>query len=146
MKKAKEPTTIREFFLDDAGLNKIVMHQTDKTTVLFLKLQSENGRKRKVGVITKSTETMKIKRSRDKHLFRKFSAYGFNEYVLQTAKSFNKIWLADEHDEWKIPVDFILKNGEHFLHFKEQGFELQRFITLSQIEQFRVRKEENRRF
>lgn len=142
MKKQPE---IRHFFLDEQGHNRIIMHHSEKTVVLYIKLQSEGGRSRKVGVITKSTKTLKITRKRDKHLFRKLNAYGFNEYVLANGKSFDKIWLKDDFNEWKIPVDFILKEGE-YLNFKAQGFELQKFISLEKIEQFKVKKKENRRF
>lgn len=89
---------------------------------------------------------MAVKRVRDKHLFRKFNAYGFNDYVLRNQTTFDWIRLSDdEGNHWKIPVTFISEYGK-FLNFKQQGFELQRFVSLEQIEQFRVRREENRRF
>ena len=141
----KKQAEIRHFFLDEQGHNRIIMHHSEKTVVLYLKLQSEGRRSRKVGVITKSTKTLKITRKRDKHLFRKLNAYGFNEYVLANGKSFDKIWLKDDYSEWKIPTSFILENGE-YLNFKQQGLELQKFISLEKIEQFKVKKKENRRF
>jgi hypothetical protein len=133
----KEKPEINTYFLDDSGLNKVIVENYEKRIVLHLALKSENGRKRKIGVITKSTKTMFIKRNRDKHLFRKMSAYGFNNYILENAKLFNTIKLQDQHDEWKIPVSFILEKGEAYLHFKEQGFELQKFVTLVDLAQFR---------
>ena len=92
-------------------------------------------------------------RKRAEHLFRKISAYGFNEYILREGKRFDKIWLKDEYDEWKIPVSYILTKGQYldkqgnvvtkdinYMWFQEQGFELQIFITLVELEQFRVKK------
>lgn len=138
-------TNIREFFLDNSGMNKMIMHHSDKTIVLYIQLQAGRGRKRKIGVVTKSTETIIIKRNREKHLFRKMDAYGFNQYILENTKSFKTVWLKDDFSDWKIPVSFILQNGE-YMNFKREGFELQRFVSLESIEQFRVKKSENRRF
>jgi hypothetical protein len=145
MKTEKDRGVIREFFIDDAGLNRIICHNFDKRVVLYLKLQSET-RKRKVGVITKSTKTIKITRTREKHLFNKMYAYGFNEYILREAKLFDTVWLKDNYEEWKVPVKFILETGQNYLHFKQQGFDLQRFVTLEELEQFRVLNKEKRRF
>jgi len=145
MKTEKDRGVIREFFIDDAGLNRIIFHNFDKRVVLYLKLQSET-RKRKVGVITKSTKTIKITRTREKHLFNKMYTYGFNEYILREAKLFDTVWLKDNYEEWKVPVKFILETGQNYLHFKQQGFELQRFVTLEELEQFTVLNKEKRRF
>ena len=111
-KAPRETPTIREFFIEPDGLNKVIMYQYEKTTELFIKLKAEDGRKRRIGVITKSTKTLRIKRDREKHLFRKLTAYGFNDYVLRTGQSFDKISLKDDIAEWKIPVSFILENGK----------------------------------
>lgn len=104
-------TNIREFFLDNSGMNKMIMHHSDKTIVLYIQLQAGRGRKRKIGVVTKSTETIIIKRNREKHLFRKMDAYGFNQYILENTKSFKTVWLKDDFSDWKIPVSFILQIG-----------------------------------
>ncbi len=141
----KLPVTIREDY-DEHGVNKIISHCTDTHVEIFLKLKSEN-RKRRLGIVTKSTKTLKIKRNREKHLYRMGNAYGFNEYLLREATRFDKVWLRDEHAHWTIPVAFILdpKNG-FYLHHLQQGFELQKFISLGELEQFRVKQKENRRF
>lgn len=146
-KAGKLPLVIREFFIDEGGLNKLVTHSTDKTIVIFLKLHGEKNRKRKIGNITKSTKTIKIKRNRELHLYRNGNAYGFNEYVFRTAKQFDSVWLHDEHSDWTFPVSFLLdsKNG-FYLHHQQQGFELQKFLGLGELEPFRVLPKENRRF
>lgn len=141
----KPKQVIREFFIDDHGRDSILMHSGEKTIILFIRLGSEGRRKRKLGVVTISTKTLKITRSRDKHLFIKGNAYGFNDYVLRQGKTFDKVWLKDEVSDWKVPVKFILENGS-YLNFKQQGFEVQIFVSLDQIEQFRVKKKERRRF
>lgn len=135
--------TIRQFLQDD-GINKIISCATDKTITIDLKLGSEK-RKRRLGVITKSTKTFKIKRIRTKHLFRKGNAYGFNHYVLSTGKSFDTVTLSDDFSDWKIPVSYILEKGK-YLMFKQQGFELQIFVSLGDLEPYRILPKENRRF
>jgi hypothetical protein len=142
--RAKSVVTHRQFFLDDEGRNKLRTKSTAKTMVLSLQLESENSRVRKIGVITKSTKTLVVERRRADHLFVKGNAYGFNEYILKNAKLFNTIRLSDEYHDWKIPVEFILKEGKH-LNFKQQGFELQLFVSLEQLAPFRVYKKEGRR-
>lgn len=163
--KSKEKPVIREFFMDDEGWNKVICFHYEKRIILYLKLKSEGGKKRKIGVITKSTKTMQVRRKRTKHLFLKSLSFGFNEYVLNNATLFDKIWIIDkwsewekvvidgreyekevpQKEEWKVPVSFILENG-HYLFFKDEGFEKQIFIKLDEIEQFRIKEEENRRF
>ena len=128
---------IKTIFIDDAGKNKIQTTTTDKTITIHLQLVGES-RKRKVGTITKSTKTLAITRKRFKHLFIKGNAYGFNEYILANAKLFDKIKLKDELCEWKIPVKFILENGS-YLMFKQQGFERQLFVSLTQIDEFKTK-------
>lgn len=142
-KRTKTPKTIRQFFIDDEGRDKVITEATDKRIALFLMLRSDK-RKRKIGVITISTKTMEVKRDRHKHLFKRGSAYGFNEYVLKTTKKFDTIRLSDEYDDWKIPVRFIMENGR-YLHFQGQGYELQKFVSLEQIEQFKVQPKTNAR-
>lgn len=132
-KKQKAPDEIRTVG-DDFG-NLIKCANNGKRIVLSLKLTSET-RHRKLGVINLKQRSMQIKRNRDKHLMYKFDAYGFNHKLLADSKLFDTIRLSDNIAEWVIPKEFILENGK-FLNFKGQGFELQTFITLSQIEQFK---------
>jgi hypothetical protein len=151
MEVQKTEATFRTFFIEDEGLNKIMMVQTEKRITLYLVLKAESGRKRKIGVITKSTRTLFIERSRSKHLFRKLEAYGLNYYVLSAGKSFDTVCIKDEIDEWKIPKDHIFKNGKAIdgnplLSYIGKGFELQIFIPLKSIEQFKVKHEDNSRF
>ena len=67
---------------------------------------------------------------------RKFDGYGFNHKLIADSKLFDTVRLTDDFSEWKIPKKFILDNGM-FLNFKGQGFEVQIFVTLNQIEQFK---------
>lgn len=142
--ETQEEPVIRTFFIDDAGKNKLLIKHTDKTITVFIHLESEGTRKRKIGVVTKSTKTISIFRTREEHLFRQGNAYGFNEYVIRNQTSFDKISLFDGVEYWKFTVDFLLKNGK-YLMFKEQGFERQLFLSLEQLAPYKIKDKENRR-
>lgn len=134
----------RKFILDDEGKNYLLIQSNNK--VINLKLKLERDKKlRKIGRVTKSTKILEVRRVRAKHLFIKGNAYGFNHYILENSKTFKTISLFDGIKHWKIPVEFILKEGV-FLIFKQQGFERQLFVSLQQIEQYEVKPNTNRRF
>jgi hypothetical protein len=143
MKKKKSEFKIRKFFIDEK--NYLQIKSNDKLIFLTLYLDGEK-RGRNIGTVTKSTRTIFMKRKVDKHLFRKMNAWGFNDYVLREQSTFDFVSLSDDKgNHWsKIPVSYILENGT-FLNFQKVGFELQRFVSLEQIEQFKVYNFENRR-
>jgi hypothetical protein len=142
-KVQKQQPVIRLIPIDTNNDNFVRIKSTDKTIIITLIL--EGDKPRLIGTVTKSTKTIRMKRKRSIHLFKKYNAYGFNDYILREAKQFDKIRLSDEYADWKIPVKYILENGK-YLNFKQQGFELQRFVTLDELEQFRIKPTENRRF
>lgn len=133
-KKVKNNIAAR---MDEQG-NHITAIRNDNMVQLFLKLKSEN-RKRKIGFINTNTRTLYIQRVREKHLFRKLNAYGFCYQIIHDAKLFNQVRIKDDYFEWLIPTEFILnKENAQYLHFKGSGgFELQVFITLELMEQFK---------
>ena len=136
----KKKTEIRQFFDDEE--NRLIVHNGDKTVKLFLKLKAE-GFRRRIGTITKSTKTLRLTRDRSKHLHFKSNSYGFNHHVLKEGKLFDKISLSDQHEAWKIPKDYILEHGK-FLFFKNQGFELQTFLSLEELNQFKINTKKTR--
>lgn len=129
----KTPDAIRTVG-DDFG-NLLKCSNNGKRIIISLKLTSEQ-KHRRLGVINLAQKSIQIRRDRDKHLMYKFDGYGFNHKLLADSKLFDTIRLSDNLAEWVIPKQFILDNGK-FLNFKGQGFELQTFVTLSQIEQFK---------
>ncbi len=122
----------------DEEQNLILIVRKGNNITLYIKLKSEN-RKRKIGYINVATKTLHIRRKRALHLFFKFNAYGFCYHIINDAKKFDKIRLKDDFDEWVIPTSFILnKENAKYLHFKGNGgFELQVFLPLDSIEQFK---------
>jgi hypothetical protein len=139
----KKKYTIRKFYIDDE--NYLLIKSND--TLIFLTLYLKGDKGRNIGTVTKSTRTIKMKRIRAVHLFRKLNAYGFNDYVLRNQSSIDWISLSDDlGNHWsKIPVSYVLEHGT-YLNFKNQGFELQRFVSLEDLEKYKVKKEDNTRF
>lgn len=144
MQNNKKEFKIRNFFIDEK--NYLQIKSNDKLIFLTLYLNGEK-RGRNIGTITKSTRTIFMKRKVDKHLFRKLNAWGFNDYVLRNQSTFDFVSLSDDKgNHWsKIPVSMIL-DGATYLNFKSQGFELQRFVSLEDLEKYKVKKEDNTRF
>ena len=133
---------IRRFYIDEQ--NTLLIKSNDK--LIIVKLLLKNMKPRMIGTVTKSTRTIEMKRKRGKHLHYMSNSYGFNDYILREQTTFDWVRLSDDlGNHWKIPVSYILEKGK-YLNFKGQGFELQRFVSLENLEQFRVKAEENRRF
>lgn len=139
LKPVKQKAVCRTHFIDEAGLNKIHTKATDKRITVWLQLRAEGGRKRKIGVITKSTRTMFITRKREEHLMRKLNGYGFCLWFFQNQTTFNKINLKDDSGgKWEIPVEYLTDSRTgFFLDFKSCGFERQKFLSLEEIEKFK---------
>jgi hypothetical protein len=133
---------IRSYYVDEQ--NTLLIKSNDK--LIIVKLLLKNMKPRMIGRVTKSTRTIEMKRKRGKHLHYMTNSYGFNDYILREGTTFDWVRLSDDlGNNWKIPVSYILEKGT-YLEFKQQGFELQRFVSLENLEQFRVKAEENRRF
>lgn len=113
---------------DNLG-NNIIISDGGKNISLKLKAESK---KREIGTINLEERYLQVKRIKSKHLFRKTNSYGFNHYILSNAKKFDKVMISDDDGRWLIPIKLILEKG-HFLHFKNDGFELQIFLSLDII-------------
>lgn len=132
MAKKKVQDTISQQVVDKQGNQLWIMNSGN----VFLKLVKEQ-RKRKLGFIDRGKKTFSIRRKRAVHLFRKGNAYGFNHHLLSKAKTFDMIILSDEFGEYEFPVSKVMQHGKSFMHFKQQGFELQIFLPLEIIENCR---------
>jgi hypothetical protein len=119
---------------DEYG-NSIIAKDNGVRLIITLKLVKET-RYRRLGNVNLKNKTLNIKRTREKHLFHKSKAYGFNFHFLEGAKRFDKVRLEDNYDECLIPVKDILSKGL-FLHFLAQGFEKQIFMKLDTLEEYK---------
>jgi hypothetical protein len=98
---------------------------------------AKEKREREIGVINHALRRFEIKRNPKRHLFLKFNAYGMNHSLLND-QLFDSVLIEDGKNTWNVPNDWIINNGK-FLNFKNNGgFELQVFIPLDAITQFKV--------
>jgi hypothetical protein len=130
-----QPNNNTGLFEDTQG-NVLIATRINNKLNLSLKLSSETIA-RKIGEVDMQTRTLIINRNRKKHLFRNGNAYGLNYKLISEAKSFDTVRIIDEYGKWNIPREFILENGS-FLLFNKQGFELQIFVSLEMINQFKA--------
>lgn len=124
--------------LPDKDGNYFKVYKDTQSIVIKLCLHNEN-REREIGVVNISARMLNMKRVRSQHLLIKSNSYGFNEHILSTATTFDKVFLSDDQESWIIPKEYIIENGR-YLFFKEQGFERQVFLSLDKLEQFKTGK------
>lgn len=111
--------------------------EKDGFLYITLHLKGNKGG-RNIGRVRIADGVLEVVRNRDKHLMKKGKAYGFNEYVMRTAKTFDTIELQDDYGTYVFPRRLILDRGS-YLHFKEEGFEKQLFLPLFIIQSFKVK-------
>lgn len=129
------------FMNEDSQGNKLYMrvnideNNTWQNAILHLKLKSENH-PRLLGNVVFSTRTFYCKRKSSKHYHHKMKGYGFNWSILEDPTLFiRKIHLVvDDTERYEFDKSLIQNYGK-FLNFKEQGFELQRFLSFDIIKQ-----------
>jgi len=125
------------FQIKDETGNIIESTHKGSSASLRLKLSSESYY-RNLGSINMKTRQLELIRERSKHLFRKFNAYGFNHYILANATLFDHVLLKDDQGAYNVPKEVILEKGK-FMNFKNHGgFELQIFLPLNEIENFKI--------
>lgn len=103
---------------------------------ISLKLKDAT-RPRQLGTYDFGTRTFHCKRNTAKHLHRKSNSFGFNWTILND--SFlaveNVYLIVDDSEQYKFPISLIRDYGQ-FLNFKQQGFELQRFMSFELIKRY----------
>jgi len=120
--------------VQDGVGNKLYM----KGHSIYIKLVSENV-SRRIGDLDYDRERLNIIRKQSVHLFRAGNAYGFNDTIIKTATKFKEIFLmiTDTDESFIIPLSVFKTDGK-YLNFKQQGFELQIFLSVNIINQFKV--------
>jgi hypothetical protein len=121
--------------IEDGSGNKLLATHNDSVINLFLLLA--DGKKRAIGQIDKATKTLRLVRSRSKHLMRVNNSYGINYYLIENGVTFDKVEIVDEKSRWLIPKDYLIEHCTT-MNFKAQGFELQKFISLDKINTFAI--------
>lgn len=100
----------------------------------------QNGKWIKLGELDAEKRVFSTFRNREKHLFKNFNAYGFNRGFLEDNHLFDYVYIKERTPSGKnmyfVPREHILANGRLY---KAPGFENQVFISLEEIEQFKMK-------
>jgi hypothetical protein len=104
---------------------------------IFLKLRSES-KKRNLGNLIIKDRSFHIIRDSGKHYHYKSKSYGFNWNIINDADLGIKTihLIVDKKDKYIIPKSILDTYGK-FLNFKQQGFELQKFLPFDMIKNFK---------
>ena len=119
--------------IEDGSGNRLIASHND--AVINLSLLLADGKKRAIGQIDKATRTLRLIRSRSKHLMRVNNSYGINYYLIENGKAFDKVQIVDEQNSWLVSKDYLIEHCTT-MNFKTQGFELQKFISLDKLNSF----------
>jgi hypothetical protein len=119
----------------DSNGNKIIASHKD--SIINLSLILVDGKKRAIGQIDKVKRTLRLVRSRGKHLMRANNSYGINYYLIENGNTFDLVEIVDEQNSWLVSKDYLIENCTT-MNFKAQGFELQKFISLDKLNTFAI--------
>ena len=119
--------------IEDGSGNRLIASHND--SIINLSLLLADGKSRSIGQIDKATRTLRLIRSRSKHLMRVNNSYGINYYLIENGKAFDKVQIVDEQNSWLVTKDYLIENCTT-MNFKAQGFELQKFISLDKLNTF----------
>lgn len=110
----------------------IQLIQTDKPHIFNVKLPIQ-GKSKLIGILDKSGEGTFIAIRKEKHLFRKNNSLGIN-YELLTSRYIPFKWIVIDYCN-----RHLVSSREYFLHkgkalqFNKQGFELQIFVPIAEM-------------
>ena len=132
----------KTFANEDASGNKVYLrifydeNNVHQNANIHLKLKEE-ATPRLLGTFDFITRTFHCKRNTSKHLHRKSKSFGFNWTILNdTFLAVEKVYIiVDEENHYCFPISLIKEYG-HFLNFKQQGFELQKFMNFDLIKRY----------
>jgi hypothetical protein len=133
---------------DNAGNTLYLRVWSDENKVdvggsIFLKLKSES-KKRNLGNLIVGDRSFHIIRDSGRHYHYKSKSYGFNWNIINDADLGIKTihLIVDKKDKYIIPKS-VLDTYGRFLNFKQQGFELQKFLPMDMIKNFKDDKYEH---
>jgi hypothetical protein len=107
-----------------------------KGSWLAVMLEMRNKPAKQIAKLT--TDSLLIKKDRNKHLFRRNNSYGLNRLLLTNLPSdITTVIISDEKGVYKIPLQTILKDPET-INFDLQGYEPQVLVKIDLIEKFKV--------
>ena len=127
-------------YVEDKFGNRIIVNRNNQMLTVSIQLANMalNPKPKYIGDIDMISRTLIVKRSRIKHLLVKRNAYGLNHKLITEATRFDTVRIIDEYATWDIPREYIIEHGQPLL-FTKYCHELQVFITLDQMEQFKTK-------
>jgi hypothetical protein len=104
---------------------------------IYLKLCTEK-RQRLIGHYYFADKTLCLKRDSDKHFFHKTKSYGFNWAIINDDfLAVETISLTINSTKYIFPKKVLELQGR-FMNFKQVGFELQKFLALEIIQEYKI--------
>ena len=119
--------------IEDGSGNRLIASHND--SIINLSLLLADGKSKSIGQIDKASRTLRLIRSRSKHLMRVNNSYGINYYLIENGKTFDKVQIVDEQNSWLVSKDYLIEHCTT-MNFKTKGFELQKFISLDKLNSF----------
>jgi len=109
----------------------------DVGATISLKLKSEH-KQRNLGNVYYKDNSFHVIRDSNKHFHYLSKSYGFNWTIIGDAELNIKTvhLIVNKTDKYIIPIS-IFENYGKFLSFKQQGFELQKFLPMDIIRNFK---------
>lgn len=121
--------TFEEFGHKDKYGNTVEVSGSGALT-LYLSAES---RSRDIGKLIRKNEKLHyLKRAKEKNRFRQTDAWGFHWSVVDKLNDEAYIGVRSELGIYRIKVGDAKKHGKEF-NFKEQGFELQKFVPVEKF-------------
>jgi hypothetical protein len=109
----------------------------DVGATIHLKLKSENKR-RNIGTIYFNDRSFHVLRNSAKHYHYMSKSYGFNwNIITDDFLNIKSVYLVVDKSERYIIPKSVMETYGKFLNFKQQGFELQKFLPMDMIKTFR---------
>ena len=132
----------QKFVQEDQSGNQLYMRvfidetNTQRSANIHLKLKGED-RQRFIGNYNFDNKTMYLKRNSTKHYHYATKSYGFN-YTLLNDPHLDINWIVVKIDDmvYRFPKTMLDSYGT-YLQFKQQGFELQRFLKFNMIKNYK---------
>lgn len=128
------------FEKDEHGNALILRGENARMVDVLLKVKAKKIAMR-IGVLDRLNNDFYCDRSTTAHLHVMSDSFGFN-YKLLTNPVLNIQHVnvrVDKQDYYRIPVSDIVRLGK-FQQYSKQGFELQKFITRSMLEQYKLKR------
>jgi hypothetical protein len=132
------------FVMDDDFGNRLYMrmfidvHGISKKANVYLKLKSEE-KHRQLGILDLDKKIFYCKRNTNKHLHIKTDSFGFNWQLLQDpVLSINYIHLTIDNEQCYLISKKVVSDFGDFLNFKQQGFELQKFVSNKMLKKHNI--------